>query len=38
MDILRHAVEGKIVYRLLRYNQLIKPLTPLLEERIRKTL
>jgi hypothetical protein len=38
MDILRHAVEGEIVYRLLRYDQLIKPLTKLLEERTRQTL
>jgi hypothetical protein len=38
MDILRRAVEGKIIYRLLRYHKLIKPLTPLLEEHIQQTL
>lgn len=38
MTVLRHGVGSGIVYGLLRYHQLIKPLTSLLEKRIQQAL
>lgn len=38
MPALRHAVEDKVVYGLLRYHDLIKPPQPPLEERIQRAL